>query len=138
MGSTKRQRKTISTRKMKTFNSDNFLSDLGQIDCDSIVSSSKNIDEAANKWSHLLSLVIEKHVPLTELKVSDKYSKWLTKEFKALARTRDKLKNMAIKNKSSILMASYRHVRNRVNILYKNLKREYFSNRIALEKGNFK
>ena len=29
MGSTKRQRKTISTRKMKNFNSDNFLSDLG-------------------------------------------------------------------------------------------------------------
>ena len=41
MGSTKRQRKTISTGKMKNFNSDNFLSDLGQIDCDSMVSSSK-------------------------------------------------------------------------------------------------
>ena len=45
---------------------------------------------------------------------------------------------MAIKNKSSILMASYRHVRNRVNNLDKNLKREYFSNKIALEKGNLK
>lgn len=138
MGSTKRQRKTISTRKLKNFNSDNFLSDLGQIDWDNIVSSSKDINEAVNKWSYLLSLVIEKHAPLTEFKVSDKYSPWLTKEFKALACTRDKLKSLAIKNNSSILMASYRHVRNRVNNLNKSLKREYFSKKIALEKGNLK
>ena len=85
---------------------------------------SKDINEAVNKWSYLLSLVIEKHVPLTELKISDTYSTWLTKEFKALARTRDKLKIMAIKKNSSILMASYRHVRNQVNNLNKNLKRE--------------
>ena len=48
MGSTKRQRKTLSTRKMENFNSDNFLSNLGQIDWDSIVSSSKDINEAVN------------------------------------------------------------------------------------------
>ena len=45
---------------------------------------------------------------------------------------------MAVKNNSSILMASYRHIRNRVNNLNKNLKRDYFSNKIALEKGNLK
>ena len=123
---------------MKNFNSDNFLLDLGQIDWYNIISSSKDINEAVNKWSYLLSLVIEKHAPLTEFKVSDKYSPWLTKEFKALARTRDKLKSLAIKNNSSILMASYRHVRNRVNNPKKNLKREYFSKKIALEKGNLK
>ena len=127
MGSTKRQRKTVSTRKLKNLSSDNFLSDLGQIDWHNIVSSSKDINEAVNKWSYLLSLVIEKHAPLTEFKVSDKHSPWLTKELKALARTSDKLKSLAIKNNSSILMASYRHVRNRVNNLNKSLKREYFS-----------
>ena len=84
MGSTKWQLKTISTRKLKNFNSDNFLSDLGQIDWDNIISSSKDINEAVNKWSYLLSLVIEKHAPLTDCKVSDKYASWLTKEFKAL------------------------------------------------------
>ena len=45
---------------------------------------------------------------------------------------------MAIKSNSTILMASYRHVRNRVNNLNENLKREYFSNEIALETGNLK
>ena len=67
MGSTKHQRKTISSRKMKNLNSEDFLSDLGQIDWDSIVSTSKDINEAVNKWSYLLSLVVEKHAPLTEL-----------------------------------------------------------------------
>ena len=83
------------------------MSDLGQIDWDNIVSSSKVINEAVNKWSNLLSLVIEKHAPLTEFNVSDKCSPWLTKEVKALARTRDKLKSMAIKNNSSILGPVY-------------------------------
>ena len=50
MGSTKRQRKTISTRKMRNANNDNFLSDLGQVNWDSIVSSSKDFNEAVNKW----------------------------------------------------------------------------------------
>ena len=49
IGSTKRQRKTISTRKMNNFSSDNFLSGLGQIDWETIVSSSKDVDEAVNK-----------------------------------------------------------------------------------------
>ena len=51
MGCTKRQCKIISTSKMKNFNSNNFLSDLGQIDWDSIFSSSKDINEAVNEWS---------------------------------------------------------------------------------------
>ena len=45
---------------------------------------------------------------------------------------------MRFKNNSSILMASYRHVRNPFNSLNRNLKREYFSNKIVLEKGNLK
>ena len=90
MGSIKQQRKTISTRKMKNFNSENFLSELEQIKWDNVVSSSKSINEAVNKWSYLLSLVIEKHSPLTEFKVFDKFSPWLNEEFKDLARARDK------------------------------------------------
>ena len=41
----------------------------------------------------VISLVIGKHAPLTELEVSDKHSPWFTKEFKAVARTIDKLKH---------------------------------------------
>ena len=61
------------------------------------ITTSIYINKAVNKWSYLPSVVIKKHATLTELKVPDKYSLWLTKEFKALDRTRDKLKNIAIK-----------------------------------------
>ena len=49
-----------------------------------------------------------------------------------------KLETSAIKNKSSILMNSYKHVRNKVNNLGKKLKRDYFAKKIALYKGNLK
>ena len=55
MGSTKRKRKTISTRKMKNFTSDNFLSDQGQIGWDSIVSSSKCCEDCKT-WAAMMSL----------------------------------------------------------------------------------
>ena len=72
------------------------------------------------------------------IKVSDKLTTWLTTDFKTLARSRDKLKTSAIKNKSSILMNSYKHVRNNVNNLGKKLKRDYFIKKVALYKGDLK
>ena len=72
------------------------------------------------------------------IKVSDKLTPWLIADFRKLARSRDKLKTSAVKNKSSIHMNSYKHVRNEVNNLGKKLKREYFTRKIALHKGNLK
>ena len=43
-----------------------------------------------------------------------------------------------VKSKSNILMESYKHVRNNVNSLNKKLKKEYFSKKIAHNKGNLK
>ena len=110
--------------------------DLRQIDWDQIVATSDNVNSAVEKWSHLLSLVIEKHVPLRTMSVSDKVTPWLTTELKKLARLRDKLKIAAIKNKSSLLMSSYRQMRNKINNLNKKLKRNYFSNKIASYSGS--
>ena len=138
MGSFKRQRKTITSGKMKHFSSDRLLYDLRQIDWDQIVSTSHDVNSAVEKWSYLLSLVIEKHAPLRTMTVSDKVTPWLTTEFKKLARSRDKLKTAAFKYKSSILMSSYRQMRNKVNNLNKKLKRDYFSNEIASFSGNLK
>ena len=80
MGSIKRQRKTITSRKMKHFKSDRFLSDLRQIDWDQIVTSSDNVNSAVEGWTHLLSLIIEKHAPLRTMSVSNQHIPWLTTE----------------------------------------------------------
>ena len=41
----------------------------------------------------------------------------LTTEFKTLAKSRDKLKTAAVRNKSSLLMDSYKQLRNKANKL---------------------
>ena len=139
MGTFKRQQKIITTRKMKNFNQNSFLFDFSQVDWNLLVKSSTDVNKALEKWSlALLSLTIEKHAPMRTMKVSDKLTPWLTTDFRKLARSRDKLKTSAIKNKSSILMNSYKHMRNKVNNLGKKLKRDYFTKKIALYKRNFK
>ena len=53
-------------------------------------------------------------------------------------RTTDRLKQAAVKRNSQILMASYRQVRNKVNSLNIQLKKQYFSNRIFACQGYMK
>ena len=55
-----------------------------------------------------------------------------------MCKARDKLKKQAIRTKSELLMKSYRHVRNQVNKLNRELKREYFTHKIASCKGDLK
>ena len=86
------------------FNSDKFLSDLRQIDWGQIVTSSDNINSAIEKWTHLLSLIIEKHSPLRKMSVPDKVTPWFTTELKKLPRSRDKLKIATLKNKSHLFL----------------------------------
>ena len=55
-----------------------------------------------------------------------------------LAKTRDKLKTRAVKSNSKLLMESYRQIRNRLNNLNIQLKREYFSDKITQFQGDLK
>ena len=53
-------------------------------------------------------------------------------------RNRDRVKMVALKTKSSILMESYRQLRNKVNTMNIELKKQYFSNKISVSTGNVK
>ena len=66
MGTFKRQQEIITTRKMKNFDQNNFLLDLRQVGWDMFVESSADVNEAVEKWSSLLSLIIE-NMPQCEL-----------------------------------------------------------------------
>ena len=97
-----------------------------------------DINTLINDWSALFSLIIEKHAPLREMRVSEKYCPWIDKDLKGLMMTRDRLKKAACKSKSPILMDSYRQARNKVNSLNIQLKKQYFSTKISECKGNMK
>ena len=66
-----------------------------------------DINLLVNYWSEMFSLIIEKHTPLTEMRVSEKYCPWINEDLRDLMRTRDKPKKSAVKGKSPILMDYY-------------------------------
>ena len=90
------------------------------------------------QFSDVFSEVIEKHAPLRQIRVSEKYCPWINSDLKNLIITRDGLKRSAVKHKSQHLMNSYKQYRNQANALNKKLKKQYFSDKINNNKGNMK
>ena len=134
-GAVNKGHKMIKTRKMKNFNEEAFLADVSGISWEQMLTATDDIDILVNLWSNLFSAIIEKHA---EMRVSETYCPWIDKDLKKLMQTRDKLKKAAVKRKSQILMDSYRHVRNKLNVLNIKLKRQYYTAKIAACQGNMK
>ena len=66
--------KMIKTRQMKNFNEELFLKDLANVDWQQILTCSQDINVVVQNWTNMLSLIIEKHAPLRERRVSDKFA----------------------------------------------------------------
>ena len=111
-GSLQGQPKLIRSRRMKNFDHVSFLFDLSQIDWDGVVRSCDNVHDAVQQWSTTLSLVIEMHANLQDMRVSNKYSPWLNSDFRKLSRERDRIKSASVKRMSALLMDAYRQLRN--------------------------
>ena len=101
----------VKTRKMKNFNEEAFPADVSGMCWEQMLTGTDDRDVLVSNWSNLLSLIIEKHAPMTVMRVSEKYCPWTDKDLKKLMQTRDKLKNAVAKVKSQFLMDSYRQVR---------------------------
>ena len=82
-GALKGQHKKVTTRQMKDFDQNSFLSDISSVDWDSILDCSKDINTAVENWSNVLSMIIEKHAPMRHRRVSEKYCPWITTQLKA-------------------------------------------------------
>ena len=72
------------------------------------------------------------------IRVSEKYCPWVNADLKRMIRSRDKLKKIAIKTGSPLLLSSYKHLRNQVNRFNNDLKRKYFRDSIQNSEGNAK
>ena len=126
-GAVEKSHKMIKTRKMKNFNEEAFLADVSGIYWGQILTGTDDIDVLVSNWSNLFSLIIEKHAPMTAMRVSEKDCPWIDKDLKKLMQTRDKLKKAAAKRKSPFLLDSYRQIRNKVNVLNIQLKKQYYT-----------
>ena len=125
-GNLKKDHKNIRARIMKKFSEEAFSNDVASMDWEQVLGHSDDINVLVNNWSSIFSAIIEKHAPLRQIRVSERYP-WVNTNLKGLIRTRDRLKKAAVKCNSQILMASYKQVRNKVNSLNLTLKRQYFS-----------
>ena len=137
-GGTKREHKYITSRQLKTFDKAAFLSNLSEVDWEGLVSQSQDIDEAVNSWTKMFSLILEEHAPTLHRRVSDKFTPWLNSSYFKLMKTRDKVKSKAVRSNSKLLMQSYRQIRDKANNLNRQLKREYFSEKITQFEGDLK
>ena len=124
-GASKKQHKNITTRQLKNFDQADFINDLLQVDWKGIVSNGDDINLIVEQWTTMFSLILEKHAPLRNRRVSEKFSPWLTKDLKQMSATRDRLKKQAVRSKSKILMEAYRQIRNKVNKLNTELVEDY-------------
>eukprot|EP00794_Sanderia_malayensis_P016541 gene16541-18216_t len=137
-GAVEKGHKIIKTRKMKNFNVEAFLADVSGMCWEQMLTGTDDIDVLVSSWSSLFSLIIEKHAPMTVMRVSEKYCPWIDQDLKKLMQIRDKLKKAATKRKSQFLMDSYRQVRNKVNVLNIQLKQQYYTNMISACQSNMK
>ena len=69
---------------MKNSSEEDFLKDLRNVDWKKIVTSTDNISLIVEQWPNMFSIILEKHAPTQNRRVSEKFSPWLTKEFKLL------------------------------------------------------
>ena len=71
---------------------------------ESVVTQTDDVDILVKNWSALFSMIIDKHAPIMQMRVSEKYCPWINQELKALMRNRDRMKMVALNRKSSIMM----------------------------------
>ena len=85
---------------MKQFYETCFLADISSIDCIDwhLIKTSTDLDSAVENRTNTLSLIIEKHAPMPQCRVSERYWSWMTSKLKANIKSRNKLKKSAIKN----------------------------------------
>ena len=136
-----KDQKVIKTHSMKSFNGKALLADVASICWEQIVSKSNHLDSLIQEWTDIFSHIVEKNAspsPLKTIRVSERHCPWINNDLEALIRSSDKLKKAAVKSGSTLLLASYWHVGNKVNRLNTDLKYQYFTTKIQSSQGNMK
>ena len=78
---------------MSKFNQTDFVSDVINVPWETIVRSYETVEEVVFHFTETLNLVIEKHAPLQQRRVSQKYCPWLTPDLNKLGNLEINLKD---------------------------------------------
>ena len=81
--------KVITVRKYKRFNMVDFQSDLKEIPMEYIKLVAKDVNKVWLRWKALFLDILDKHAPVTKIKVKGNSLPYVTSELRALIKTRD-------------------------------------------------
>ena len=99
----KKSPQTISTRKRNVFDEATFISELKRIPFDQIKLLTNDPNEMWVLWTKIFLDVLNKHVPVTEIKIKGNSLPYITSDIRKLIRQRDYLKKKANKTGSKYL-----------------------------------
>lgn len=132
----KKKANIIEVRNMKRFNDQYFLEDLMNQPWEQIYFFADNPDRMWQIWKQLFLVILDTHAPLQHKKIKPCKVPWLTNNIKKLIITRNKLKHKAINTNLEADWQNFKKARNDTNIEIRNVKKEYYSRRIAGQKSD--
>ena len=90
------------------------------------------------RWKAFFFDILDKHAPVTRIKVEGNSLLYVTSELKALIRTRDYLKAKANNTESVCLRKTFNHVSKRINKILSDSQQSYYAQKIEENKNNLK
>ena len=130
--------RTLSVRNFKKFDLKSFRKELMEVPFDQI----KNVTNDANEmwliWKAFFLDLLNKHAPITNIKVRNNKLPYVTSELRKLIRQRDYLRAKANKTGSEYIRQAFNHLRSTVNYELHHAKRNYYTCKIEQHKDNLK
>ena len=125
----KNKHKFKTNRSYKHFDDNAFVHDMENVNWEDIVHHD-NIDDVLEDFENKFLKITNQHAPLKKKRVRQKQSPWLTVELINEMRKRDYLKKKACKSNSTEIWTEFKNKKNKVNIMIKKCKQNYFSEQL--------
>ena len=122
--------KIIMKRTYRTFNEDNFLNELGNIQWDGVCTID-DVDTSLNLFMDLFMRIVNNNASLKKFTVKAKSAPWIDTELKSLMSKRDEAKKVAVLSCSPVDRKLYCTLRNHVTKMNRGKKRRYYQKRIS-------
>ena len=127
--------KLITARTFKKFNSESFLTDLRNIQFDQMKVIAKDPNKLWQIWKTLFLEVLNKHAPVSNIRIRGSNLPYITEDVRRLARQRDFLIKKANQMGSKYLQQAFQQIKHRVTYTVRKLKSDYYTSKIAEHEG---
>lgn len=123
-------KKTVTFRNYKQLNVDLLLDDANKLPWENVYTQN-NVNEKVQLFNTFLIELLDKHAPLTTVKLKEYDAPWMTKELKKERKKRDKLWTKYRLSGSPEDLENHRQCRNKLKQKMRNAKVKYFNDLFA-------